>query len=322
MNRAGACLNIVLSRALLWLQSVHCTPLWGNYNTILQGYLQGLVSSGMGVIYKTNNDYSLQFTRWFLMPFGIWPRANTATRMGRLSSHTHILTGFALIAIIVVPCSLFVFLEEKDVQVKISIFGPLNHWFIGMIKYWLLVAQGDNIRKCIQHMETDWKLMQKVEDREVMMRHAKIGRFISLFCGVFMQCGTFLFSIPKSLSTTIVVVGNETVSMHPMTCPIYNKFIDVRFSPANEIMIIVQLLSGFTVNSVAVGACSLDAVFATHAYGQLNILFLWLDELVMNKNKEDQSIEQRLAVIVEHHLRILRYIASVLKPIVLLYSIY
>lgn len=272
------------------------------------------VPSGMEAVH--NNDYSLQLTRWFLMPIGIWPRASTATRVERFSSHAHILTCSTLIAIIAVPCLLYVFLEEKDVQVKISIFGPLSHWFMGMINYWLLVAHSDNIRECVQHMEIDWRLVQKIEDREVMMRHAKIGRFVSGFCAVFMQSGTFLFAIAKSLTTTIVVVGNETISMHPMTCPIYNKFIDVRFSPANEIMIVVQLLSCFVVNSVTVGACSLDAVFAMHAYGQLDMLFSWLNELIVDRNKGNQSAEQRLAIIVEHHLRILKYITSALKPIV------
>ncbi|EFN78621.1 hypothetical protein EAI_17419 [Harpegnathos saltator] len=268
------------------------------------------VLSNTGITCKSNNDYSLQLTRWFLMPIGIWPRTTTTTRMARLSSHAHILTCSSLIAIIAVPCLLYVSLEEKDVQVKISIFGPLSHWFMGMINYWLLVAHGDDIQECVRHMEADWRLVQKIEDQEVMLRHARIGRFVSGFCAVFMQSGTFLFSIAKSLTTTIVVVGNETVSMHPMTCPIYNKFIDVRFSPANEIMIVVQLLSCFVVNSVTVGACSLDAVFAMHACGQLNMLFSWLNGLVVDRN-EGGSADQRLALIVEHHLRVLRYRFSI-----------
>ncbi|XP_032669684.1 odorant receptor 4-like isoform X2 [Odontomachus brunneus] len=267
------------------------------------------VPSGTEAMDKSNNDYSLQLTRWFLIPIGIWPRANTATRVEKFTSRALILICSSLIAIIAVPCLLYVSLEEKNVQLKISTLGPLNHWFMGMINYWLLVAHSDNIRKCVRHMETDWRLVQQNEDREVMMRHAKIGRFVSGFCAVFMQSGTFLFDIGKALTTTIVVVGNETISMHPMTCPIYKKFIDVRFSPANEIMIVVQLVSGFVVNMVIIGACSLDAVFAMHAYGQLDMLFTWLNKLVVDNNKGNQSAGQRLAIIVEHHLRVLNFIS-------------
>ncbi|XP_032669703.1 odorant receptor 82a-like [Odontomachus brunneus] len=267
------------------------------------------VSSGIETMHKSKNDYSLQLTRWFLIPIGIWPRANTATRVEKFTSCALILICSSLIAIIAVPCLLYISLEEKDVQTKITIFGPLSHWFAAIINYWLLVAHSDDIRECVHHMETDWRLVQKIEDQELMVRRAKVGRFVSGFCAVFMQSGTLLFDIAKSLTTTIVVVGNETISIHPMTCPVYSKFIDVRFSPANEIMIVVQLLSAFVTNMVIIGVCSLDVVFAMHAYGQLDILFSWLHKLIVDKNKGNQSTGQRLAIIVEHHLRVLNFIS-------------
>lgn len=234
---------------------------------------------------------------------------STVTMVERLSSHMHIFACTFLIAIIMVPCVLYVLLEEKDNEIRLSVVGPLSHWIMGMINYCLLLTRSGDIRECVLHMETDWRLVRKIEDHQVMMRQAKIGRFVAGFCAVFMQSGTYLFTIAKSLSTTVVFVGNKTVSMHPMTNPSYTKFIDTRFSPVNEIMVVVEWLSCFVVNSVTVGACSLDAVFAMHAYGQLNILFSWLNELVMDEDKRNEFAEQRLAIIVEHHLRVLRYIS-------------
>ncbi|XP_011684390.1 PREDICTED: odorant receptor 63a-like [Wasmannia auropunctata] len=260
---------------------------------------------------SSNINYSIQLTRWFLTPIGAWPRMSAATRVKRLSSHMHILTCISLIAIIMVPCLLYVLLEEKDREIRLSAMGPLSHWIMGMINYCLLLTRSDDIRECVLHMETDWRLVRKIEDRRVMMRQAKIGRFVAGFCAVFMQSGTFLFVVAKSLSTTIVIVGNETVTMHPMSCPMCTKFIDVRFSPANEIIMLVEWLSCFVVNSVTVGECSLDAVFAMHAYGQLNILFSWLNELIVDENKGNKGTKQRLAVIVEHHLRVLSFISRI-----------
>lgn len=95
--------------------------------------------------------------------------------------------------------------------------------------------------------------------------------------------------------------------MLQLPCPSYNKFVDARFSPANEIVLAMQLLSCFIVNSTVVGACSLAAVFAMHACGQLDILILRLDKLVEGEGaKENKSVQRRLADIVEHHLRVLR----------------
>jgi hypothetical protein len=257
--------------------------------------------------YKSNNDYSLQLTRWFLLPIAAWPRPTTATIVERVSLQAHVFACLFLILIIMIPCILYVWLEEKDIQIKLSVMGPLSHWIMGTINYWLLLTRSDDIRECVQHMETDWRTVRRTDDRDVMLRYAKIGRFIAGFCAVFMQSGTLLFMVAKAMTSMTVIIGNDTISMHPMTCPIYSKFIDARYSPANEIMIIIQILSCFIVNSITVGACSLAAVFAMHAYGQLSMLFSWLNNLVEDEDKGTEFAEQKLATIVEHHLRVLRY---------------
>jgi len=257
--------------------------------------------------YRSNNDYSLQLTRWFLMPIAAWPRATISRTVERISLQAHVLACSSLIAIVMVPCMLYVSLEEKDVQMKLNAMGPLSHWIMGTINYWLLLTRSDDIRKCVQHMEMDWRLVRRNDDQDVMLRYAKIGRFVAGFCAIFMQSGTFLFTVAKAMTSMNVMIGNETMSVHPMTCPIYSKFIDTRFSPANEIMLAVELLSCFIVNSITVGACSLAAVFAMHAYGQLSMLFVWLNDLVEDEDKGNNFAEKKLATIVEHHLRVLRY---------------
>lgn len=263
--------------------------------------------TSIGFACKSNNDYSLQLTRWFLMPIAAWPQENTLTTVEKLSLRVHVFACSSLIAIVMVPCMLYVSLEEKDIQMKLSVMGPLSHWIMGTINYWLLLARGDDIRECVQHMEMDWRLVRRIDDQGLMLRYAKIGRFVAGFCAVFMQSGTFLFTIAKAMTSMPVIIDNETALVHPMTCPIYSKFIDTRFSPANEIMLAVELLSCFIVNSITVGACSLAAVFAMHACGQLDMLFSWLNKLVADEDKGNEFAEQRLAAIVEHHLRVLRY---------------
>ncbi|XP_025265290.1 odorant receptor 82a [Camponotus floridanus] len=265
-------------------------------------------ATNIQLTYKNNNDYSLQLARWFLMPLGIWSRISMTTKAEKFISYVHILVCSFLMTIVTVPFFLYVWLEEKDIEIKLSMIGPLSHWIMGMINYCLLLAYTNDIRKCVQHMEMDWRLIKNNEDQQVMLQQAKVGRFVSGICAIFMQSGTFLFAIVKSLTTTIVIVGNETISMRLMACPIYSKFIDTRFSPANEIMQVIEILSTFIVNSVTVSICSLDAIFAMHAYAQLTVLFSWLNKLV-DKNNENNFAGRRLAIIVEHHLRVLSFIS-------------
>jgi len=257
---------------------------------------------------KKYNDYSLQLNRWFLKPIGAWP-LNASSSVWKIFVSLQILICSSMVASITVPCLLYILFEEGNIKLKLNAIGPLFHRVMGSINYWVLLKRSNDIHKLIRHMETDWNLIQRIDDREVMLQHAKFGRSVSIICGVIMQIGTFLFSLARAMKTTPIIVGNETFTSYPMTCPIYSKIIDTRFSPVNEIALVVQFLSNFVVNSSTVGACSLAAVFVIHACGQLNVLYAWLRELVENQ-KDNHIVERKLAIIVEHHLRILRYVTS------------
>lgn len=181
---------------------------------------------------------------------------------------------------------------------------------MGSINYLTLLKRRRDIRDCIQQMETDWRLVERIDDREMMLQQAKLGRLIALISGIIMQGGTLLYSAAKAMKTITIVVDNETLTMYPMTCPSYRKFIDTRFSPTNELVLIVQFMSTFVVGSSIVGVCSLAAVFATHACGQLNVLYKRLDELDKKDDEGNSPAEQKMVDIVERHLRILRYFYS------------
>lgn len=262
--------------------------------------------------FKNNYDYSLQLSRWFLKPIGAWPQSDASGIIWKIVVLLQILICLALIASMMVPCMLYVLLEETNIKLQLSAIGPLIHRMMGLINYWMLLIRSNDIRDCIQHMKTDWRLIQRAEDRDVMLHYAKFGRFIAGICGVIMQGGTVLFGVAKAIKTTTIIVNNETFTTHPMTCPLYSKIIDTRFSPVNEIALVIQTVSTFIVSSSTVGACSLAAVFATHACGQLNVLHTWLHELVENQKEGDHTTEQKLAAIVKHHLRVLKYIIIII----------
>jgi len=156
-------------------------------------------------------------------------------------------------------------------------------------------------------METDWNLVQRISEREVMLQHAKFGRFVTIICGIMMQGSSLLFGLGQSMRTATIIIGNETLITHPTTCPIYSKLIDTRFTPLNEIAIVLQNVIMMLLGFCTAGGCSLAAAFAIHACGQLNVLYLWLHELIENQTEKNDKAEQKLAAIVEHHLRILRY---------------
>ncbi|XP_015431173.1 PREDICTED: odorant receptor 4-like [Dufourea novaeangliae] len=153
-------------------------------------------------------------------------------------------------------------------------------------------------------METDWKTVKRPHDRQLMLKSAKIGRIIMTVAALCMNIGVFSYNFVTGLKKTVLHVGNESYSTLRLPCPFYTKLMDVRYSPANEIVFFLQCFSGLIVNSVTVGACGLAAVFAMHACGQLNIVMSQLEDLV-ERNKDQPSAQRKMASIVDIHLRAL-----------------
>ncbi|XP_018406401.1 PREDICTED: odorant receptor 22c-like [Cyphomyrmex costatus] len=260
---------------------------------------------------KKHNDYSLQINRWFLKPIGAWPQIDASTLVWKILILLQIFICSSIVASSMIPCLLYVLFEKDNIKLKLSAIAPLLHRIMGSVHYWVLLKRSRDISNLIQHMEVDWCLIHGHDDREIMLQQAKFGRFVAIICGIIMHGGTILFALAKAMKTATIVVGNETFTTHPMTCPIYHKIIDTRFSPINEIALILQNLAMLVVSTSTVGACSLAAVFAIHACGQLNVLYAWLHELVKTQMEGNDKAKQKLAAIVEHHLRILSFISQV-----------
>ncbi|XP_018364257.1 PREDICTED: odorant receptor 82a-like [Trachymyrmex cornetzi] len=260
---------------------------------------------------KKHIDYSLQFNRWFLKPIGAWPKINTSSSVCRIMVLLQIFICSSIIAVPTIPCLLYVLFEAENIQQKLNTMMPLINRFMSSMHYWVLLKRRDDIHKLIRHMEIDWNLVQRIDEREVMLQHAKFGRFITIICGIMLQGGCLLFALRQSMKTATITIGNETFITHLTTCPIYSKIIDTRFTPLNEIALVLQNLVILVISFCTAGGCSLAAVFAIHACGQLNVLYAWLHKLVENNAEENDKAEQKLAAIVEHHLRILSFISQV-----------
>lgn len=260
---------------------------------------------------KDLHDHSVQLNRWLLKPLGAWPQTSTTSRSEKVVSRVLIFICCFLIASAVIPCALNICFEEKDIELRLRAIGPMSHWLMGGLNYCSLLLHSADILRCIQHMEIDWQIVRQSRDREIMVRNSKLGRFVAGFCAIVMHSGVLSYNVISTMTTVVVTIrDNQTASVLQLPFPSYGKLIDTRFSPANEIVFAIQLVSGFIVTSTVVGACSLAAVFAMHACGQLDILILRLNRLVKGESaKESESVQQRLVDIVNHHLRVLRYSA-------------
>lgn len=256
---------------------------------------------------KKHNDYSVQLSRWFLISIGAWPQTRTSSTIERLSSIVLVPVWSFVVAANTIPCVLHMFFEKENLHTKLGPLGPLCHRIMGSVNYWILLTRGRAIHECIKHMEEDWRVAKRIKDHEVMMKYSKMGRYIAGACAVFMQSCSLFFNTTSTMKTVTIVINNETTTIHPLSCPAYRKIIDARFSPVNEILLAIQFMTSYIMNSSTVCICSLAIVFAMHACGQLEMLYTWFNELIEYHAKGNNLAKQRLASIVDHHLRVLWY---------------
>ena len=256
--------------------------------------------------YNNLSEYSIQINRWLLKPLGIWPVTNS-TIVEKITYRILIVFCWCISLFTTIPGVLNIALEKEDIYIKLKALGPLSHWCVAGLSYAVLLLHKNDIHYCIEHIKTDWEIITRSEDQQVMLKYAKIGRYVAGFCAAFMQGGVFSGCVVYGFFTTQTIeVGNETLIVYGLPCPPY-KF-PVELKPIHDIILGTQFLSAIVVTGIATGAFSLATVFASHAVGQLNIMVVWVNEFANRQSRDENNIAciDKIGIIVEHHLRILR----------------
>ncbi|XP_043253369.1 odorant receptor 4-like [Colletes gigas] len=264
------------------------------------------------VAHVQDYEYTVQVNRWFLKPIGAWPKLTESTWPERILAKLLNLVCHTLVVLTFLPCALFILFEDTSMEARMKAIGPMSHWLMGELNYCCLLGRMNDVHCCLKHVESDWKTVGKPRHRELMLQNAKVGRFIACVAALCMNIGVLSYNIATSAKTTVFRVGNESHTMYLLPCPFYTKLMDTRYSPVNEIIFVMQLVSGLIVNFVTVGACGLAATLAAHACGQLNVVMSRLDDMV-NTKAEQSPARNKLAFIVEHHLRSLSLILRIEK---------
>ncbi|CAL7936663.1 unnamed protein product [Xylocopa violacea] len=258
--------------------------------------------------YKRNLNLSVQWSRWILKPIGVWPHSASISPTEKYFYWLINVICYSLLTYLLLPCSLYVVLEVKDVYNRIKLFGPLSFCVMAILKYHLLILHEDDIRECIDRIERDWKNITFVKDKEIMITNANFGRRLIVICTFFMYSGFAFYYIAIPISVGKVTAVDVNLTFIPMLYPFSRFMMDTRVSPSNEILFSFQVLAGALMHSITSAACSLAAVLAVHACGQMEVLMNWLKHLIEGRSDMSNCVERRIAEIVNQHVRILKCI--------------
>lgn len=104
--------------------------------------------------YREDIQYVFRLNNWILGSLGIWPVATRGIRQ-YASKIAIALCNFAL-AFAIVPCALHIVYDEKDIIMRLKLFGLLAFCLTAMMKYCILAIRRPKILRCIEYVKSDW----------------------------------------------------------------------------------------------------------------------------------------------------------------------
>ncbi|XP_019699210.1 odorant receptor 4-like [Harpegnathos saltator] len=263
------------------------------------------------VHYEHDIRYAMQICHWILKPIGIWHFVySRSSPSEKLFSSTLVFTCVSVLCFVLVPSGPYVLLYEKDIYMRVKLYGPVGFCLSCTIKYFLLGVRGTAIGRCIEQVEDDWQVIRQADHRKVMLKNAMVGRRLAILCVILLFSGGLSYHTIMPLSAKIKI--NENLTIRSLVYPGYDRYFNVQASPVYEIVFGMHCLSCLIQYTITTATCSLAAIFASHACGQVQILMTLLDDLVDGKKIEGSStVGKRLRVIAKHHMRVLRFAADV-----------
>ncbi|XP_020295557.1 odorant receptor 4-like [Pseudomyrmex gracilis] len=257
--------------------------------------------------YQRSMRYIFKPTSWIFGSIGIWPVAIRGLGQNAFKISI-VVCNFALLFAIV-PCALYVTYDVKDINIKLKLSGLLGFCSSAMMKYLVLVIRRPKILRCIEHVKSDWWQVKFSSDRDLMLKYASTGRRLSIISATSMYIAGFIYHTILPFCTEHKV-NNQTV--RPLVYPTYSKFHQTQISPIYELVYLAHCVCGYTMYSVTAGSCGLAAIFVTHACGQIEVIASRLKDLPRGKKfGQSSDVNQRVASIVKHHVRVLRFSAAV-----------
>ncbi|XP_026668769.1 odorant receptor 82a-like isoform X2 [Ceratina calcarata] len=256
-------------------------------------------------------QYTLQLSKWLLKPIGVWPLVSgRSSRLDYFVSAVLMVTCFSSIFFIIVPSGHYVLYVNKSVQMKLKLFGPVGFCVSSVLKYCCLIIKSTPLKRCIQHVEKDWRTVQDPNHRGIMLKYMTMSRNLITICASFIYTGGMSFHTVMQFLSKEGVKDNST--FRPLSYPGYDWFLDVQSSPTYEIVFFTHCFAAMIMYTVTTAAYSFAAVFVTHICGQIRIQIVKLDELVERIEMKDDDL---LNTIVHDHVEILRFAKTTEKAL-------
>ncbi|KAL6426579.1 hypothetical protein ACFW04_009175 [Cataglyphis niger] len=261
--------------------------------------------------YREDVKYVVEQSHVVLRMLGIWPLTDRrANAIEKVTNIVCIIICYLLLHTDMVPGVLYYIFVDDGAREQMKMLPPILYSIMAIAKYSNLIIHESNIRRCLRHIEEDWRTIIISDAREVMLDKAKTGRRLFTLCCTFMYCGGVSYNTIVPLSRGSIVT-DQNITIRPLSCPGYYVFFNPQNSPAYEIVFLLQCLCGLVMYTITVAICGLAALFALHACAQMEILMRLMEDLVNENEFGQRKVVAKLAVVIEHQIRIRNFLQLV-----------
>ncbi|XP_063995661.1 uncharacterized protein LOC135173017 [Diachasmimorpha longicaudata] len=268
---------------------------------------------------KTNRYYhsdiqrTFRMTKWLLTPLGVWLLiSKNPTRIHIYTSITLIGTWMLVILWVILPSTRYLAFVEKDRNVRVTKIGPVSYVYKTVILYSVIILTANRIKKCIEHVKSDWRQLAREDDRQIMIKNLDFSRKITIICGIFMYSGGLSYhSIMQVWSGNKINDLNKTI--RPLVYPGNDDFLDSQATPAYELIFTGQFIMAFICCTITTSSCNITATLVGHTLGQIQILRMRIKKIIDEDDTCHCDSQQRIGAVIRAHVSVLRLTAEIEK---------
>lgn len=172
--------------------------------------------------YISDFYYAVQISICLLKPIGAWPLGDNDTSRLKVALHKLSMTiATFLLIFTIVPWIVQIIKEKWSVFLILREMCGILFTTSIFARYILLLWHQDRLKSCIDRVVDDWRCAIIVEDRDIMLMNAKVGRTFGIVSVTFMfSCGALFYTLPMVLPNAINE-DNVTVRLHPSPCEFF-----------------------------------------------------------------------------------------------------
>ncbi|XP_011308560.1 odorant receptor 13a-like isoform X1 [Fopius arisanus] len=260
---------------------------------------------------ETNINYVVKISRTLLTPIGIYPLHGSGTALSNFLVTIQIIIIFSLMLFLLVPHLIYTYWDAEDLTKLMKIIAAQVFNSLALIKFWTMIINKDSLRWCLAEIQDSWRNVSCDEDKQVMIKNAKTGRFLTVAYLSLSYGGALPYHIVMPLVAERIVKPDNTTQI-PLPYPCDYVFFVPQDSPGYEMLFVTQIIISSLILSTNCGIYSLIATYIVHACCLFEIVGRHLDEV--GKTVEGEVL-QKLTQVIDKHTFAMKYALTLEKSL-------